>query len=107
MSVEVEVEDTKLAKDCEREDAVDWSCVCMLLVLLLWNSGLDSEDALGLESVFSRRRMPDTAYETGYVKYEEERFGVDRCEDGVCLDEERECGKVGGSAVTGMNAICS
>jgi hypothetical protein len=27
--------------------------------------------------------MPDTAYETGYVKYEDERFVVGRREGGV------------------------
>ena len=60
------VEDTRLANECEREEAVDWSCACMLLVLL--PSDFESEAALGLESVFNRRSMPDTAYETGYVK---------------------------------------
>lgn len=58
------VEETRLAKDCVREDAVDRCCdvVPPLLCPLALDSGL------GLESVFSRRRMPFTAYETGYVK---------------------------------------
>jgi hypothetical protein len=33
---------------------------------------------LELDSVFKRRRTPETAYEIGYVKYEEEGAGVDR-----------------------------
>jgi hypothetical protein len=33
---------------------------------------------LGLDSVFKRRKTPDTAYVIGYVKYEDERFGSKR-----------------------------
>ena len=71
-------EDTRLAKDCESEDAVDWSWDCIVLLFDL----VSLRDS-GLESVLSRRMMPETAYETGYVKYEDERFGVDRREGGV------------------------
>jgi len=40
--------------------------------------------------VFRRLSTPDTAYDIGYAKYEEERFGVDR--DGGDEDgwEDRE-----------------
>jgi hypothetical protein len=52
--------ETRLASDCERDDAVAANCDC----LLFWFGG-----GLGvlseLVSVFRRRKMPDTAYETG------------------------------------------
>jgi hypothetical protein len=35
---------------------------------------------LGVASVLRRRSTPETAYEIGYVKYEDERAGVDRQE---------------------------
>jgi hypothetical protein len=75
---EVVEEDTRLAKDCESEDAVDWSWDCIVLLFDL----APPRDS-GLVSVLSRRMMPDTAYETGYVKYEDERFVVGRREGGV------------------------
>jgi hypothetical protein len=74
MSGVVEVE-TRLEKECEREDAVDWSWDWSVLPSLVARG--PPFDA-GLESVLSRRRMPDIAYETGYVKYEDERVGVER-----------------------------
>jgi hypothetical protein len=50
----------------------------------------------GLDSVFKRRKTPDTAYVIGYVKYEDERFGSERdgegdwedCEDSVLVGIE-------------------
>jgi hypothetical protein len=57
------VEETRLANVFEREEAVDCNCDCtlpMLLRLLLF-SDLDCASDLGLVSVFSRRRMPETA----------------------------------------------
>ena len=61
-------EDTKLAKEWEREEAVDWSCDCIVLLVFKWSS-VDLEFAftpdLGLDSVFKRRSTPDTAYEIG------------------------------------------
>jgi len=43
--------------------------------------------------------MPETAYETGYVKYDDERFVVWRCEgDDVCDDGGRKGGEDGLSA---------
>jgi hypothetical protein len=101
------VEETKLAKDWESEDAVDWSCDDMLLVLLrlLLPSDLDCTSDWGLVSVFSRRSIPDTAYETGYVKYEDERLGVVRCEGGEvwedCVREGGEAGVFGGCDMSG------
>jgi hypothetical protein len=95
------VEETRLVNDWDREDAVDWSCECMLPMLLrLWLplSDLECASNWGLVSVFSRRSMPFTAYETGYVKYEDERLGVDRCEGG-----ERYGGDKGGSVEGGMD----
>jgi hypothetical protein len=61
------VEETRFANVCEREDAVDCNCDCMLptLLRLLLFSDLDCASDLGLVSVFNRRRMPDTAYDTG------------------------------------------
>lgn len=58
-------EETRLANDCEREDAVDWNCACMFPVPLPLLSDLDLVSDFGLESVLSRRRIPDMAYETG------------------------------------------
>lgn len=62
-------EETRLARDCEREEAVDCSCACRLAMLvrllLLLLSNFDCAPESGLESVFSRRNMPETAYETG------------------------------------------
>jgi hypothetical protein len=102
------VEETKLVNDWEREIAVDWSCDCMLpmLLRLLWlvPSDLDCASDWALLSVFSRRSMPFTAYETGYVKYEDERLGVDPCEAGdVCESGERYGGDKGGSVEGGMD----
>jgi hypothetical protein len=54
-----------------------------MLLRLLLPSDLDCASDRGLVSEFSRRSMPFIAYETGYVKYEDERSGVDRCEGGV------------------------
>jgi hypothetical protein len=52
---------------CEREDAVDCNCDCMLptLLRLLLFSDLECASDLGLVSVFNRRMMPETAYDTG------------------------------------------
>jgi hypothetical protein len=47
--------ETKLAKEWDSEEAVDWSCDCMLFVL---PSGLPR---FSLASVFRRRSTPDTA----------------------------------------------
>lgn len=97
------VEETRLAKDCEREEAVDWNCACMLFAPPPLVSDLDLASDLGLESVLSRRRMPDTAYETGYVKYDEERFGVFRCVGGVCREgDARDGGEDGVAALVGI-----
>lgn len=52
----------------------------MPLELLPLPRDLAMASALGPESVFRRRRIPETAYETGYVKYDEERSGAARCE---------------------------
>jgi hypothetical protein len=76
-----DVLETRLARDCEREDAVDWNCDCIeLLLFVLLFIALEVPFALdlGLASVFSRRITPDTAYEIGYVKYDDERCGVER-----------------------------
>jgi hypothetical protein len=85
---EAEVVDelTRLAKECDSEEAVDWSCDCMLFVLCSRDLELVFVSCLGLVSVFRRRSTPDTAYEIGYVKYEDERLGVER-EGG-----EEDCG---------------
>lgn len=70
---DVAVFETRLASDCEREFAVDASCDCRLFgVLLAVVFAVVGEPA----SEFSRRRMPPTAYETGYVKKDEARCGV-------------------------------
>lgn len=82
--------DTRLAKEWDREEAVDWSCDCMLLELFSIDLALPFASRFGLESVFRRRRTPDTAYEMGYVKYEDEFAGVLREAGG---EEGREdCG---------------
>jgi hypothetical protein len=99
------VEETRLVNEWESEDAVDCSCDCMLpmLLRLLVPSDLDCASDWGLVSVFSRRSIPLIAYETGYVKYEDERLGVDRCDGGdVCEGGERYGGDEGGS-VEGMD----
>lgn len=75
------VEDTRLAKEWVREEAVDWSCDCMLLVLSSMFLELPLEP-FGLASVFRRRSTPETAYEIGYVKYEDDRVGADRWDGG-------------------------
>lgn len=63
----VVAEDTRPASDCVSEEAVDCNCDCKLLVplWLLLLSDLDCASERGLASVLSRRRMPETAYETG------------------------------------------
>jgi hypothetical protein len=94
---EVEEPETRLAKEWDSDEAVDWSCDCMLLELLSTDLELPSVSDLGLASVLRRRSTPDTAYEIGYVKYEDERVGVD-CEDGG-EDDAEECGV---SEVVGM-----
>jgi hypothetical protein len=68
-----------------------------MLLRLLLPSDLDCASDRGLVSEFSRRSMPFIAYETGYVKYEDERSGVDRCEGGdVCEGGVRYGGDEGG-----------
>lgn len=53
---------------------------------------------LGLDSVFSRLKTPETAYDMGYVKYEDDRFGVER--DGGEEDGWEDCeGSVVGDIV--------
>jgi hypothetical protein len=69
-------DETRLAKDWEREEAVDWSCDCMLIGWLSSDLGTFAF-VWGLESVLSRRRTPETAYDIGYVKYEDGRVGVE------------------------------
>lgn len=66
---DVAVLDTRLANECESEFAVatNWDC-------LLFGGSLAAVFAV-VASVFSRRRMPPTAYWTGNVKYEEARWG--------------------------------
>ncbi len=49
-----EVEETKLAKECDKEDMPD----CLSLPLL---SDLERVSDLEVESVFKRRRIPETA----------------------------------------------
>jgi hypothetical protein len=88
--VELVEADTRLANEWDMEEAVDWSCDCMLLELFSNDLELPLASWLGLASVLSRRSTPDTAYEMGYVKYVDERVGVFR-EDGG--DEGKEdCG---------------
>jgi hypothetical protein len=58
---EREAPDTKLASELERDVAVAAICDCRLF----WLSGVELGGASGLVSVFRRRKMPDTAYETG------------------------------------------
>lgn len=58
---EVVVEFTKLAKEWDKEDAVDCSCDCMLLVLFSTDLELPFASCLGLVSVLRRRSTPDTA----------------------------------------------
>lgn len=65
--------ETRWASECEREFAVRASCDCRLFGVLL---AVLAAVAGGLASEFSRRRMPPTAYETGYVKKDEARCGV-------------------------------
>lgn len=62
------VEETKLAMECDKEEAVDCSCDGILLTMLAPPSVRACVFDLGLASVLSRRKMPETAYETGYVK---------------------------------------
>lgn len=88
---DVAVLDTKLASECVSEFAVDSSCDWRLLGV---SSTVVVEVAGGLASEFSRRRMPPTAYETGYVKKEEARCGV--------LGGGEECGA---PAVEDMTSI--
>lgn len=66
---EVAVFDTRLANECESEFAVatNWDC----RPFGVWLAAVFAVVA----SVFSRRRMPPTAYWTGNVKYEEARWG--------------------------------
>jgi hypothetical protein len=59
------LEETKLAKEWDREEAVDWSCDWMLLVLLSGLPKLPLASGLAPPSVFRRRSTPDTAYEMG------------------------------------------
>lgn len=70
---DVAVFDTRLASECVSEFAVDISCDFRLLEV---SSTVVLEVAGGFASEFSRRRMPPTAYETGYVKKDEARCGV-------------------------------
>lgn len=65
-----ESEETRLAREWERAEAVDCSCAGSLPMLfrLLLLSDFEWGPGFGLDSVFNRRRMPETAYETGYVK---------------------------------------
>jgi hypothetical protein len=60
---EAEVVDelTRLAKECDSEEAVDWSWDCMLFVLCSRDLELLFVSCLGLVSVFRRRSTPDTA----------------------------------------------
>lgn len=85
-----DVDDTRLAKECDNEDAVDCSEDCMVFVLLFAPSAREVF-VPGLDSVFRRRKMPETAYETGYVKYEDDRLGVVRCEGGARDGGEEGC----------------
>jgi hypothetical protein len=62
----------------------------MLLDLFSVDFELPFASCWGLASVLSRRSTPDTAYEIGYVKYEDERVGVFR-EDGGEEGQE-DCG---------------
>jgi hypothetical protein len=101
----VEVGDTRLARECERAEAVDCSCAGRLPILLrlLLLSDIGCAPEFGLDSVFNRRRMPETAYETGYVKYDDERLGVARFGGGDdCEDGERKGGDDGVSSVCDM-----
>jgi hypothetical protein len=82
--------DTKLAKEWDREEAVDWSCDCMLLELFSIDLEPSWASCLGLASVLSRLSTPDTAYDMGYVKYEEERVGVFREDRGA--EGKEDCG---------------
>jgi hypothetical protein len=70
---DVAVVDTRLARECVREFAVeangDWRLLGVLFATAVVVVG-------GLASEFRRRRMPPTAYETGYVKNEDARWGV-------------------------------
>lgn len=78
--VVVEEAETRLAKEWDNDEAVSRSCDCMLFELV---SVLEFSLAscLGAPSVFRRRSTPETAYEIGYVKYEDER-AAGGCEDG-------------------------
>lgn len=89
LDAEVDEDDTKLAKEWDREEAVDCSCDCMLLELSSTFLGLPLVPCFGLASVFRRRSTPDTAYEIGYVKYEDDRVGVERWDGGD--DGRAEC----------------
>ena len=70
---DVAVFDTRVTSECVSEFAVDTSCDCRLLGV---SFTVVVEVAGGIASEFSRRRMPPTAYETGYVKKDEARCGV-------------------------------
>jgi len=81
MSDDSVLEETRLANECESEEAVDWSCDCRELFeceVLSVDPAFPFAPDLGLESVFRRLNTPETAYDTGYVKNEEDRFGVER-----------------------------
>ena len=99
------LDETKLAKDWESEEAVDCSCDCRLpaLLRLLLRSDFACASGLGLDSVFNLRRIPDIAYDTGYVKYDEDRLGVARFGGGdVCEDGERKGEEDGDSSERDM-----
>jgi hypothetical protein len=100
---EVVEDETRLAKEWERDEAVDWSCDCM--VLEVWSRGVGFwfvfVSDLGLDSVFKRRSTPETAYEIGYVKYEDERVDVKR--EGGEDDGKEDCVE---SVEAGMERGC-
>lgn len=74
------------------------------MLLVLSSKFLElSLELFGLASVFRRRSTPDTAYEIGYVKYEDDRVGADRWDGG-----EREAGggdERGLSVVEGIGSV--
>jgi hypothetical protein len=72
------LEGSRLAKECDRDEAVDWSWDCMLFMLLSALPMFPLAFGLLPASVFRRRSTPETAYDMGYVKYDVERVGAER-----------------------------
>jgi hypothetical protein len=59
------LEETRLAKECDSDEAVDWSWAWMLFALVSALPMFPLAFGLSPASVFRRRSTPDTAYDMG------------------------------------------